>query len=257
MDGFDDPVTNADFDGYVDDQLSPERRIAVEAYLSSRPGDATRVMADLRTKGELRLALAGFRGVPRPASTEAARRLERALARDRWLGGLQRVAAVGIFVAAGWLAHAGFGPLLISHVAASTQPPAYVRDAVMADRTTTMRESMASQPEARVYDPGEIRSATAIVMPGLPKDWRVKDIQIYPSEFGPSVEIAIEAGSLGSLSLFAVRPGSFDVVKPSVVTTGDAKAAYFQVGEVAYALVTTADNRDIGSAAERLAETLY
>jgi hypothetical protein len=40
MDGFDDPVTNADFDGYVDDQLkgaSRSRRI-FPAVREMRPG---------------------------------------------------------------------------------------------------------------------------------------------------------------------------------------------------------------------------
>ncbi len=82
-------VTDADLDTYVDDQLDASRGIEVEAYLSSNPDVAARVMSDLRTRDELRLALAGLRGAPGPATNEAARRLERGLARGRLLGGLQ------------------------------------------------------------------------------------------------------------------------------------------------------------------------
>ena len=42
------PVTDTDLDAYVDDQLDVTRRIEVEAFLSTRPETAARVMSDLR-----------------------------------------------------------------------------------------------------------------------------------------------------------------------------------------------------------------
>ena len=83
MTGMIDPVTEADFDAYVDDQLDVARRIEIEAYLSTRPAVAARVMSDLRTRDELRLALAGPKGMTRQGTSDAARRLERGLARGR------------------------------------------------------------------------------------------------------------------------------------------------------------------------------
>ncbi|TIU68896.1 MAG: anti-sigma factor, partial [Mesorhizobium sp.] len=150
-----------------------------------------------------------------------------------------------------------FGPVAVTKVVASTQPPAYVEEAVRAHRTTLMREAMTSQREAPDYNPGEIRAATAIVMPSLPGDWKVRDVQIYPSRFGPSVEMALETKDLGLVSLFAIRPGTFDVVKPAVAPSGDISSAYFQIGEVAYAVVARSDARDLDRAAETLARTLY
>ncbi|RVD68731.1 MAG: anti-sigma factor [Mesorhizobium sp.] len=251
-----DPVTDADLDAYVDDQMEVARRIEVEAFLSTQPEVAARVMSDLRTRDELRVALAG-KGMARPATAEAARRLERGLTRDRIFSVLQRAAAAAILVAAGWLANGIFGPAAVTKVVASTQPPAYVEEAVRAHRTTLMREAMTSQREAPDYNPGEIRAATAIVMPSLPGDWKVRDVQIYPSRFGPSVEMALETKDLGLVSLFAIRPGTFDVVKPAVAPSGDISSAYFQIGEVAYAVVARSDARDLDRAAETLARTLY
>ncbi|RWG71980.1 anti-sigma factor [Mesorhizobium sp.] len=250
-----DPVTDADLDAYVDDQLDVARRIEVEAFLSARPEVAARVMSDLRTRDELRVALAGPGAMARPATTDAARRLERVLARDRAFSVLQRAAAV--LVAAGWLANGVFGPIAVSKVVASTQPPAYVEEAVSAHRTTLVRETMPSQAEAPNYNADEIRAATAIVMPSLPDDWRIRDVQIYPSRFGPSVEMALETKDLGLVSLFAIRPGTFDVVKPTVAPLGDISSAYFQIGEVAYAVVGQGDAGDLDRAAEKLARTLY
>jgi anti-sigma factor RsiW len=250
------PIPEADLIAYVDDQLDTSRRVDVEAYLAGHPAGAARVMADLRTRDELRLALATSTSVAKPATRAAVRRLERGLTRGRFLGGLQRALAVVTLLAAGWFAHDALGPLSVSQVVASTPPPPYVDDAVQAHRTTIVRATMKSQPEISDYDPIDIRAATAIVMPDLPKNWRVLDVQVYPSKFGPSVEVAVETAESGMMSLFAVRPGTFEVVAPSIAPTGDVSAAYFQVGEVAYALVAAADTRDLDRAASRLADTL-
>ncbi|MBZ9993591.1 anti-sigma factor family protein [Mesorhizobium sp. BH1-1-4] len=252
-----DPVTDADLDAYVDDQLDVTRRIEVEAFLSARPETAARVMLDLRTRDELRVALAGSQGMARPATADAARRLERGLGRGRIFGVLQRAATVAALVGAGWLANGIIGPMSVTKVIASPQPPAYVDEAVRAHRTTLVRESMPSQTEAPNYNAGEIRAATAIVMPSLPKDWKVRDVQIYPSRFGPSVEMAVDTKDMGLVSLFAIRPGSFDVVKPTVAPSGDISSAYFQIGEVAYAVVAKSGVHDLDRAAETLARTLY
>lgn len=252
-----DLVTEADLDAYVDDQLDGACRIRVEAYLAARPEAAARVMADLRTRDELRLALA-LQPVPgRPATAEAARRLQRGLARGRILQRLRRAAAVALLLAAGWGANEAVGPVSVTEVNASAPPPPYVEDAMRAHETTVLRASMASQPGVTAYDADELRAATAIAMPALPDDWRVRDVQVYPSRFGPSLELAAEAGGLGLVSLFAIRPGSFDVVRPTLVPGPRISSAFFQIGDVAYVLVAAADAAALDRAAEGLAATLY
>jgi len=254
-----DDVSDLDLSAYVDDELAVGRRIEVEAYLSRHPSVAARVMADLRTRDELRLALAAEPSWASTATAEVARRLERALARDRLLERVRRVAALVVFVAAGWVAHAEFGALSVGAVVASPPPPGFVGDALMAHETARLRAGMDSQPGVPGYDPEEIRAATAVTVPALPDAWRVVDTQVFPSTYGPSVEMAIEAGELGRLSLFAVRPGAFDV-RPVAVTAGKAaNAAHWQIGEVAYALVGDGDGDDeaLRRAADRLARSLY
>lgn len=252
-----DPVTNLDLDAYVDEQLEPGRRIEVEAWLAARPDSAARVMADLRSRDELRLALALPGASGKPSTSDAARRLERGLRRGRIFARFQQAAAVALLIGAGWAANEIAGPLMVTESVASAPPPAYVEEAMRAHGTSSLRAAMVSQPEVPDYDPDEIRAMTAIVMPALPKDWRVKDVQVFPSSFGPSVELAAETGEFGPVSLFAVRPGTFDVVKPTVAPNGQISAAYFQIGEVAYAVVAAGDARELDRAAERLADTLY
>jgi anti-sigma factor RsiW len=251
-----DPVIDADLDAYVDGELDLARRIQVESFLSENPAIAAKVMADLSMRGELRLALASESAFGRPETRDAARRLERGLTYGRIFHSMQRIAAVGILVAAGWVAHTSFGAFTATEVAASVPAPAYVEDAVRAYHTAMLRQSVPSQSVAS-YKPEDIRSATAIVMPQLPEDWTISDVQIFPSEFGPSVEMTVKTADSKQLSLFAVRPGAFAVQSVTHVALDKAEAAYWQIGDVAYALVAGDRDINLDAEADRLARTLY
>ncbi|AYG60623.1 anti-sigma factor family protein [Rhizobium jaguaris] len=252
-----DPIIDTDLDAYVDGELTVARRVEVESYLSERPEIAAKVMADMSMRGELRMALAGEGLAAKAETREAARRLERGLAYGRVLSSFQRVAAVAMLMAAGWIAHTSFGAFTASEVNASVPAPAFVDDAVQAYRATAVREAMTSQPTHAAYNPEDIRASTAIVLPTLPEGWHVTDAQIYPSEFGPSVELTVNAGEGGHLSLFAVRPGNFAVQKVGHVKRDDVQAAYWQIGEVAYALIGDGKAAELDGEAEKLARTLY
>lgn len=249
-----DPVIDTDLDAYVDGELPVARRVEVESYLSEHPEIAAKVMADMSIRGELRMALAGESHVLRAETREAARRLERGLVYGRMLGSFQHVAAVAVLVATGWVAHTSFAA---SEVSASVPAPSFVDDAVRAYKTTAVREEIKPQSEVANYNPEEIRASTAIVLPELPGDWHVTDAQIYPSEFGPSVEMMVDAGKDGHLSLFAVRPGNFAVKEVSHIKRDDVQAAYWQIGEVAYALIGNGQAGQLDGDAKKLARSLY
>lgn len=250
-----DVIGESDLDAYVDDQLDVSRRIEVEAYLSVHPAIAARVMADLRTRDELRLALAPRLTMAVPATGNAARRLNAALHRGAFLRRLRPLAAAAVLLTAGWVAHSQLG--FSSTAQASSEVPEYVGVAIEAHRTSLLRATMYSQPEAPDYDREELLSGTAITMPELPADWQVTDVQVYPSKFGPSVGMAIEAGSLGTVSLFAARPGEFLVVPVEAEHVADITTAHWQIGEIAYALVGRAELEPLRKAALDLSETLY
>jgi anti-sigma factor RsiW len=252
-----DPITEADLHAYVDDQLGVQRRVEVEAHLSRHPTMAARVMSDLRGRDELRLALADQMTARRPATDDAARQLSNALSRDVMFGRMRRVAAVIAFIAIGWFSHAAFGSFGITESVASAPAPAFVEDATRAHHTALVRASMHSQTGSPNYDREEIRSATAIVVPDLPRGWQVTDVQVFPSTYGPSLEMAIHSDTLGTLSLFAVRPGTFNVRPTTVAVEHEVTAIYWQIGEVAYALVGKAESRELEKAAAGLVKTLY
>lgn len=255
-----DPVVEADLHGYIDGQLPLPRRIAVEAHLAGRPEFAARVMQDLRLRDELTLALTAASPAPRPQTAQAARRLGRVLRWRRHAERFRRVAAIGLFLAAGWFAHAQFGTLGVSEVSASGLPPAYLTEAFA---SLDGREGAPGAGAKSVYDPRRILAETAIVLPALPEDWRVENVAIVPSAHGPGVGVSIVAPDLGPVSLIALRPGVFDVLPVTMGRKETLSVAHWQIGDVAYALVARDSGRndggarDIDRAADRLARTLY
>ena len=150
-------------------------------------------MADLKDRDTLRLIHAA--PLPRPPAKlfEAAGRLERALAWQELRQKLRRIAAVVTLIGFGWFAHGQVG-LGITDSEASPKPPAFVEDALHSHETGLLRARMTSQPEVEAYDPAEILAETGIRLPALPEDWQVRDAQVFPSRYGHSVEIAIDAG---------------------------------------------------------------
>lgn len=240
---------------YIDDQLDPGSRIAIEHALSRNPAAAAEVMADLRVRDELRLALAGGETRTMPKTGDLARRLQGGLDRGRFLRRVRPLMVASVLLAAGWLANGQLGQF--SSLQASSDVPVFVADAIAANRTSTLRARMISQIEAPDYDADELLAETAIRMPPLMADWRVTDVQVFPSRFGPSVEMAVEAGGLGTISIFAVRPGEFLIAEPTTMQVENTTTAYWQFGDIAYALVAQADAGEVSLAAGKLLDSLY
>ncbi|GLK76763.1 transcriptional regulator, anti-sigma factor [Methylopila jiangsuensis] len=255
------PILDAEIDAYVDGQMDLDRRIEIEALLARNPPLASRVMDALRLRDELRAAFGGEPEIPpaplvRKRTERLARRLQGSRSRTRMVVGLKRAAAAALLVGAGWAANAALGPLLIGTVFAYPQAPAYVSDAVMSHRTALLRAGMRSQVETPEFDRDEVRAATAIVVPKLPRDWKVLDAQVFPSKYGPSLQMAIETPDLGLISFYAVRPGVFDMEAPVVRAMEGAQAAYWQVADVAYTLVAQHRGEELLARAQRFAGKL-
>lgn len=255
-------IGEADIHAYIDQQLSPERRIAVEAYLSSQPELAAQVMADLRVRDELRMVMGGVASTnsleSRPETRNAARALQQALLRRGRVALLRRAAAVVAFVSVGWVAHSVINPFAVTPVVASVPTPTFVREAMQAHEAMLLREKMQSAAPQATFAAADVRAATGIVLPEFPPNWTLLDSQIFPSTVGPSAEIALKPRTGPELTLYAARTESFSVQRVTLAHSGKAVAAYWQIGEVAYALVSQGGNSDeLTDAANRLAKTLY
>lgn len=247
------PIDPVELMAYADDQLDTHRRMAVEHWLSQNPVEAAEVLADLRLRSELRIVLAGDQSRPSGATEDLARRLEGRLFRQRLLRRARPLLAASVLLSLGWFAHDQAGS---SVALASSAVPAYVEAAVEAHHTTELRASMHSQIQGTAYDPDELLARTNIRLPALPQGWAISDVQIYPSDYGPSVEIALSTAEFGLVSLFAARPGPFLIMPPRTRYVEDTTTAYWQLGDVAYALVSTGQHDDVGRAATILFDTL-
>ncbi|WP_298957219.1 anti-sigma factor [uncultured Methylobacterium sp.] len=252
-----DPVTEADLNAYIDGQLDLGRRIEVEGHLADNPEIAARVMADLRGRDALSAAFAPAHPNLRPAPVPeriaaAARRLDRALVWRRIGARFQRAAVIAMLVGAGWLMHAETGSFGVPGLEAAPHSPAFVEDAIQARQTALVRARMASQRPTPAYDRKEVEAATGITLPDLPQDWQVHDLQVFPARSGAGVEVAINAGSLGEVALFATRTRDAGAIAPETARSGDAVTIYWKDGHAAYAL-SGANEPALGRAAAQLA----
>lgn len=246
-----DAVTAFDLEAYVDGQLDPSRKFEVEDHLARHPEVAAQVMADMRARDAVRM-LAAVPLDPAPLGhTEAAIRLRGGLRRAGRMREFARMAAaIGLVLVGAVAGH------FIPQNTPDQEASEFVAEAVQAHRTSLMRASMRSVPEAIYYNPAEIRSATRIVLPQLPTDWQVTDVQVFPSEDGPTVAMAVNTRTMGTVSLFAARAPEFADRDPEIAQMGQRAVAYWQMGHLAYALTGAASPAKLEAAAGRLSDAL-
>lgn len=223
---------------YVDGQLDPARRFAIESHLTHDPERAAWVMEELSTRTALGL-LAEDRRPVAPAAVEQISRLSEPASRRFIRPGL-------IF---GGISLAAAASLVLTWPAG---PPGYVDYAVTSHRIAMMRASMPSQIEAPVLDAKEIENNTNIDLPALPADWRVTDVQLFPTDQGPALLVAVTAGDGQRMSLFALKSRSDAPKRPSAVREGLQSVAYWRRNDMSYALTGEADPGAIDARAETL-----
>lgn len=198
-------ITECDLQAYVDDQLDAVGRLEVADYLVRHPDVAARILNDLRIRDAMR-AMAGMADAPIAARLQdSARRLDGALYRHRLFSRLGRVMALAaVVVAAVAINFNGWHSVQITPPAKAAMP-VFIEEALMSHKTALVRAHMKSQPEIPHFDPADIRTATHINVPTLPKGWKIMDVQLFPSDYGPSLQIVINAGEKAPVSLFAAR----------------------------------------------------
>jgi len=227
-----DAVREFELDAYMDGELCLDRRLAVEDHLSRDPAAAARLMADLHARTALRLVHQPH-DKPSSAMIEAAERLQRQLdgaPRRRWLPPVGRLSAAAAVLAL-------FALFAVPNGEVVASPPAYLSDALMAYRTGLLRESMASFVETPDYDRHEVLRETHIRVPRLPAGWRVIDVQLFPSDDGPALQLMIRTASGHAASIFAVRAKSAAPLQPVAIRRGTRSVAYWQANDISYAMI--------------------
>lgn len=117
-----------------------------------------------------------------------------------------------------------------------------------------IRARMASQKEIPDLDSAEIGRMAKIVLPKLPLNWRVIDVQLFPSEAGPSLQVTIDDGDGPPISLFAMRTRTSAPRQPETVAYEGESVSYWQNGELAYALTSNEPVAQLERVADDLAD---
>lgn len=166
----------------------------------------------------------------------------------------RRIAAVLAAGALGGAVYAGWGSLGFGRLDARSQ---LVPDATMSHKVALLRSRYRDPGESGIIDAAEAQSATRAVVPDLPREWRVTDAQIFPSDEGPSMQVMVVDGRGQALSIFAVRARTDAPADPAVMEYAGQSVAYWQEGDLAYALTGDVPEAELGQMAEALADVAH
>lgn len=233
-----DEPADLELHAYIDNELDDAGRFIVETHLATHPALAARVMGDLSARTGLRLLARRKEDVPRQMLRKASA-LDPAAPRKFWrkagpAGGIGIAAALALALVTG------------------SNPPAYVDMAVASHRVAMMRAHMTSQIEGQALDHREILASTRIVLPTLPTDWNVTDVQLFPTGHSPALLVAVTTGAGKRLSIFATRQSSDAPTVPDAVREGEQSVAYWRRGDMSYALTGEDDPGVMDRTAELL-----
>lgn len=220
----------------LDDAARPGERIVARRWRRRWPHIDFRLMHD-GTKGTL---VGRRRDMSVPVANDN-------VAAQGWRN-LGRVAAISALLATGWIARGALGEF-----PQSAQAATFLDEAAASHRAGLLRQQMASQVESATLNDAEIQRSTGIVLPRLPANWRVTDVQLFPTPDSPAIAIALVTEKGEHLSFFADRAETPAEGRPLIARRSSDMIAYWEAGDMAYALTGRADTRRIMALAARIA----
>lgn len=161
---------------------------------------------------------------------------------------LARAASIAALLATGWIARGELGEFPQAAEASS-----FLDEAAASHRTGLLRQTMPSQLESATLNASEIRRSTGIILPALPASWRIQDVQLYPTPDSPAVAVSITTPDGEQLSFFADRAETPAEARPLLARRADDVIAYWEAGDMAYALTGRANAKRIMALAAEIA----
>ncbi len=161
----------------------------------------------------------------------------------------QRAAAAVLIFAAGWTGHG-----MVGNTPTPAQAASFIEEADASYATSLARQGMRSQLESTHLDRKEIASATGLDVPELPEEWRLADVQVYPSALGMSVALLLQTDDGEAISLFGTRAETPAEGVPMLEQRDDLSIAFWEEGPNAFALTGQLPPERILALAASLAE---
>jgi predicted O-methyltransferase YrrM len=206
----------------LDDAARPGERLVAQRWRKHWPNIDFRLASD-GTKGTL-VGIRRAHGVLPSAANDNGRTLRH----------LARAAGIAALIASGWIARGQLGEF-----PEAAQASSFVDEAAASHRNGLLRQAMRSQIESPKLDSREIARSTGITLPKLPAGWQVRDVQLYPTNDGPAVAVSLLTAQGDPISLFADKAETPAEAKPLIATRSGESIAYWEVGEMAFAVTGT------------------
>ncbi len=127
----------------------------------------------------------------------------------------------------------------------------FIEEAIQSHEVVQARIRLRRSPPAR-FDVAGLALAARVTIPTLPPGWEVSEVQLFPSQSGPSLQLKINRRGDAPIYLFAAHGGDAAPTKPGVVIRDGNSIAYWQEGAQAYALI----GRDPPAKLDRIARDL-
>ncbi len=162
----------------------------------------------------------------------------------------RRAAAIAGVFAIGWTANEISGDF-----AAPAHAASFIDEADASYSASLTRQRMQSQIESTLLDRKEIVEATGLDLPVFPAEWKLSDVQVYPSDLGMAVVTVMTTDEGETVSLFATRAETPAEALPLIEQRERRSLAYWEVGPFAYALTGELEPQRMLSLAAELAES--
>lgn len=232
-----------DLHAYLDDQLDPQRRQWVEAWLAAHPEDARRVEGWRQDAQQLRAAYAGqaHGAIPEQLDPVRIRRNIRQRRHTRLATAAGLLLALGVGGMGGWQMRG-------ESLARSIVP---MQDAVQAYRLF----ADAGQSGLDLRDSGDLHSWLARYLKGATPPPALDQVglktvgaRLLATEQGAAALVIYEDGQGRRLTFFIRPPGPrHEMLPQGQRTDGDLLARYWSQGGYNYALVSRSDDPQAGA----------
>lgn len=245
----DDMIDEMDLVAFVDGEVDVVRQFRIETWLSEHPEAAARVMKDFSERTALKLAIRELETSPSPALISL---ISAAQPPAPFASSGRRYLAMAAALVCGLMLGVGTD---VYYDPSMVPDPGYLDDAIQSHEASLVRTSMPARPNLPWIRPADIRTAIRIRLPDMPATWRLVDVQVFPSDEGPSAQLLIDTIDHGRISLFSSRTGGDDTFEPMIARRYGETMAFWEIDGQSFVLMGDVSRADLHDLATELADS--
>jgi anti-sigma factor RsiW len=255
VNGSESPIAQEDLHAYVDGQLTPTRRAAVQRYLQANPEEARRVAAWTAQRDTLCVTFGARAAAPLPPSLDLSRLIEDRLRRRRvpWLAAASVLLALAVGGSGGWLLRAPPAPDHAAPALAMLQQQALATyDVYAVDKQHPIEVGADQKDQLSTWLSNRLRRP--VKPPDLEAlDYRLIGGRLLATEHGGSAALFLYEDSHGHRLSLVMRPMSPDLHAPtSDMREGSVNGCAWIANGLGYAVVAALPDAELDRVADFL-----